>query len=87
MKVYGLWYGGTSYAAPSIYNRGDIEEFDSIQDAKDTLQERYENWNGYTPTVTHESEIHLFYVGPYETQEYPDRIISFGPKGGIVFSL
>ena len=85
MKVYGLWYGGNCYAVPSIYNRDDIEVFESIQLAKDTLVERRENWgHPKTPCVSSESEIQLFYNDPYGVQESPDRIISFGPRGGVI---
>ena len=84
MKVYGIWYGGSSYVVPSIYNEDDIEEFDSLEDAKGTLYSRHNGCGGYTPCVTDESEIHLWRENPYETgQEYPDKIISFGPRGGI----
>ena len=83
MKVYGLWYGGSSYACPSIYNQADVEKFESIEDAKQTLFSRYANYNGSTPAVTQESNIQLFFFEQGSVREYPDRIIYFGPRGGI----
>jgi hypothetical protein len=84
MKVYGLWCGGSSYSAPEVER--DTEEFDSIQEAKGTFQRRYDN-DDYpaTPCVSDESEMHLFFSDPREMDDpYPDRVLRFGPRGGVI---
>lgn len=85
MKVYGLWYGGSSYSAPEVER--DTEEFNSIQEAKDTFQRRYDNDDYATPCVSDESEMHLFFSDPREMDDpYPDRVLRFGPRGGVIMS-
>ena len=86
MKCYGLWYGGSSYAAPSV--RRDTEEFDSIQEAKQTMERRYDNDDRSTPCVTDESEMQLFFSDPRKMDDpYPDRVLKFGPRGGVRMEL
>lgn len=85
MKVYGLWYGGSSYAVPSVPD--DVEEFSSIKQAKDIFESRFEGEFGFTPCVTDESEMHLFRSEPQEGNDiYPDIVLSFGPRGGVIRS-
>lgn len=85
MKVYGLWYGGNSYAVPSVPD--DVEEFSSIKQAKDIFESRFEGEFGFTPCVTDESEMHLFYDEPQEGEDInPDVVLSFGPRGGVIRS-
>lgn len=82
MKVYALWYGGSSYAAPTL---DDLEEFDSCKEARYRFQARYDN-NSYgepdTPCVSDESEMHIFKSRP-GSDPYPDLILKFGPRGGV----
>ena len=81
MKVYALWYGGSSYAAPSIPE--DIEEFDSIREARDVFESRAD-FDPYFPCVDESSEMHLFFADPRESgEEYPDRVLFLGPRGGV----
>ena len=84
MKVYGLWYGGSNYSVG--YVDSDIEVFESIEAAKATLVTRYFNRNGQFPGVSFdETEIQLYFYDPTHFHDpYPDRIIKFGPRGGIV---
>lgn len=87
MKVYGLWYGGSSYGSPSV--KRDTEEFDSIKEAKDAFQRRYDN-DDYpaTPCVSDSSEMHLFFSDPRDMSDpYPDRVLKFGPRGGVLLEV
>lgn len=98
MKVYGLWDGGHSYSEsdmdslevfPSIadakyqlflrYGSNGIGpvKFDYVnREPEYTL----------TPAVDKTSRIRLFLFDPREYHDgisYPDRIVYFGPKGGV----
>jgi len=80
MKMFGLWFGGSSYATPYPDQR---EEFSSIQDAKDELWRRSENWDGSTPCVD-DSEMLLYRCDPATTHDpYPDLRLFFGTRGGV----
>jgi len=95
MKVYGLWYGGSSYAVPAI---GDLEEFVSQRAAETVLWERFhdggtnlktyfvsrENESATYPAVSPDCEMHVFTYDPRGHQDpHPSYILKFGPKGGI----
>jgi hypothetical protein len=90
MKVFMLWYGGNgNYAAPEL---SDVEEFDSIKDAVRSFDSRADSWNTYYPLVERDTFdnggqfAHLFFSDPREPgnpDTYPDRVIEYGPRGGI----
>lgn len=81
MKVFGLWYGGSSYAAPTV--KRDTEDFDSIKEARESFESRYDGEPGY-PAVSDESEMQLFFYDPRKSDDpYPDKILRFGPRGGV----
>ena len=96
MRVYALWYGGCSYAFGDF---ADVETFDSMQALKDAFESRCyggsfrrQNFtfadgrtqSVFTPAVDGSStEMHVFYAMPEEGDMYPDRIVKFGPRGGI----
>jgi len=95
MKVWGLWYGGSSYATPE---RSDLEEFPSITGAREIFECRGDGWDPVTrsrcPCVDagasayeygHGAEMQLFFDKPHldDPYWYPDRIIRFGPRGGV----
>ena len=98
MKVYGLWYGGSSYAFGGLDN---LEAFTSIEELKTEFYDRYHIGRGCfdyvndaemsgctgTPCVDETSEVWMF-LGDIDDigrdgDLYPDRIVSFGPKMGI----
>ena len=95
MKVYGLWYGGPDYSSPEL---SDLEEFGSMLEAKYAFENRENNgdWDlcyfryvnkqpesNYCPAVR-ESEMQIWFADPTDSDDpYPDRIISFGPNGGV----
>jgi len=92
MKVYMLWNGGSSYAGFDNYNRADIEQFDSMQDAIRSFRARAD-YDPYYPCVSEEipedggPEAWLCFNDPYQIPDlYPDRLLSFGPRGGVVMS-
>jgi hypothetical protein len=82
MKVYGLFYGGSNYSAGSVE---DVEEFDSIKEAKDTLWRR-SDFDPMFPCVDDaQAEIQLFFTDPRDRRDpYPDRILKLGKRGGII---
>lgn len=80
MRVFGLWWGGANYAAPSVER--DTEEFDSLRLAKHIFWNRA-NRNAYYPCVSG-SSLQLFRTDPRESSDpYADCIITLGPRGGI----
>lgn len=92
MKVYMLWHGGSSYAMFDQFNRDDIEEFDSIKDAVESFRARAD-FDPYYPCVSDGlpeeggPEAWLCFDNPYQNGDlYPDRVLSFGPRGGVVCS-
>lgn len=85
MKVYALWHGGSSYAAPEY---SDLEVFDSLADFKAEFLSRLSN--SYYPCVTEESPdmggpSAWVFLGtkPEDGDLYPDRVAYFGPRGGF----
>ena len=81
MKVHALWYGGPNYAVPYIPD--DIEEFASITAAKRVFEHLASHTDRYYPCVEEsQTEMHL-YFHEY-TENGPDRILTIGPRGGVV---
>lgn len=78
-KLQALWFGGYSYAPPY---EDDAETFESIEAAKQEFIRRYHNRNGRYPCVDDTCEMWLFF-GEEGSFDYPDRIIRFGPRGGV----
>ncbi len=88
MKVFALWHGGSSYAPADQFNRRDIEEFDSIRDALAEFESRTRD--PYYPCVDTAPQdqggasMWLCFADPFENGDlYPDRVVSFGPRGGV----
>lgn len=94
MAWYGLWYGGPSFA---LSEREDMEEFSSLQAAKDALWARVnDGWSwpqefryvyrepetARVPGVTEESYIDL-YSAPDADLSCIERRVFFGPRGGV----
>lgn len=92
----GYWWGGGSYAYRT--DRGYLEAYASLDEAKRVLQHRYES-NGkracffnyvnrspetcLLPTVTSESVIRLYRGFPDDDDQYPDYEIRFGSHGTV----
>jgi hypothetical protein len=81
-KYLGLWYGGSSYAAPNGHDPRDCEYFASLKEAGRTLQRRADNDDRYTPCVDDTSEMHLYRGGEYH-ENGPDMVLTIGPRGGV----
>lgn len=92
MTVYVDWYGGSSYAVGGPEYR---EVFPSLKAAGEAFWSRYQHGYAYrqtfvaldgtvteafTPCVDMESVMHI-HATP--DSDYPDRVIRFGPRGGI----
>ena len=90
MKVYGIFHGGHSYS--TYWTNRDVEQFDSIQQAKDTFWRRTD-FDPYYPCTDETASMWLFFTDP-RNQElaetdlidpgYPDRILELGKRGGIL---
>ena len=87
MKVFAMWYGGCGYSTPNQHDRRDVEAFESIEAAVECFDDRYHNRrHPDTPCVDQATTEMWLFIGydPYEDGDcYPDRIVKYGPKGGI----
>ena len=79
MKVTAMWYGGSSYTTPYP---DEVEHFSGLKQAKDIFWAR-SDFDPYYPCVDETSEMWVVF-GVHDSIEYPDCIIKFGPRGGIV---
>lgn len=87
MKCSMLWNGGSSYA--HVSEEDDLEAFDSLKQMKWAFERRAMNSETQYPCV--EScppdeggpEAWVFLSDKPESLEYPDRIMRFGPRGGV----
>ena len=53
--------------------------------AKKEFSDRRFNINRMTPNVNQDSEMHIFFNDPTDSIDpYPDRLIKFGTRGGLV---
>ena len=92
MKVWATFHGGYNYGESWIpFLVKDVEEFDSLQSAKDTFWRRCD-FDPYYPCTDESAEMQVFLANPineddqpndYFADVYPDRIITVGPRGGI----
>lgn len=90
MRVTMFWHGGSSYAPFSTHEPRDAEEFASIADARRAFRDRLRD--PYYPCVSDATpddggpEAWLFLCRKRDAigQEYPDRLLRFGPRGGVV---
>lgn len=94
--IYALWHGGGSYALGSLEH--DLEIFSSLREARDALRSRESdgNWDRkrfdyadgrtewtYTPCGDQTASMTIWFADPRKENSYPDRQITFGPRGGI----
>jgi hypothetical protein len=90
MKVTMFWHGGPGYAVFDVHNPRDAEVFDSLDDAKRAFASR--THESYYPCVEDsppdeggpEAWLFLGKDHPIVGHEYPDRIMRFGKRGGVV---
>lgn len=82
MKVYTLWHGGSgSYMPGSIPD--DVEAFPSIAAAAREHERRQSGGDPFYPAVGSDSATWVYLYEPSEFEDnYPDRIITTGPRGG-----
>ena len=88
MKVFGLFYGGSSYGLPDVTSRDDVEEFFSIQHAMNTLADR--RHDSFYPCVEAIPPdlggmyMHLFRDDPYDHPDpIPDYQLEFSEWGNV----
>jgi hypothetical protein len=88
------WHGGASYASGTIAE--DTEAFESLDAAKRSFDARADSWNTYYPCVERVPvddggpSAWIFFADPNEDrgqgEPYPDRILEYGPRGGLRLS-
>ena len=89
-KVTMFWHGGSSYACFDTNSKRDAEQFDSLAAAKRAFASRPND--SYYPCVDEVSpdeggpEAWIFIGANVLGQDYPDFILSFGKRGGVVCS-
>lgn len=82
MKCLALWYGGSDYSAPDGHDPRDCEQFDSLKAVKRAFESRADH-DPYRPCVDEETtEFHVYFGREYH-ENGPDRIVRFGPRGGV----
>ncbi len=87
-----FWHGGNNYACFDTHNPEDAEQFDSLEDAKRAFRSRTSD--PYYPCVDNREpedggpEAWIFLCSKEQAlgAEYPDRIMSFGPRGGVIIT-
>ena len=79
MKVWGSWFGGSSYAVPYL---GEEEEFSSMAEAVREFRWRRFGGSYRFPCVDNTSTMWLFFRKP-DGRDCPDRVLSIGPRGGV----
>lgn len=72
-KVYGLWYGGSSWSHPYME---DLEEFESLVKAKKDFENRLINQRMYPDVSEENCEMQIFFDDPTDSLDpYPDLIL------------
>lgn len=86
MTVYMFWYGGPGYGVGTLED--DLEQFDSLAELRHTFARRWRD--PYYPCVSNDTpeyggpEGYVYLYDPRGMADpYPDRLISFGPRGGV----
>ena len=81
---YMLFHGGHSYSAPSVHD-DTPEFFDTLEAAKWAFEARTSGYHSHLYPCTDETATAwLFADNPRKTGcEYPDRIITLGPRNGV----
>ena len=88
MKAWAVFNGGVNYSPGSPHELRDIEEFRSIAAAGDALYARVHDWvPGFGNVDRETASMHVWLACPNDgagdVQEYPDRVITIGPRDGI----
>lgn len=83
MRCIGLWYGGSSYAAPNGHDPRDCEQFDSLKDAIATFEARADFDPAFPCVDEDTAEMHVYFGSEYH-ENGPDRVVKFGPRGGTI---
>lgn len=85
MKVYGLFFGGNSYACPYASNPEHAETFTSVEAARRTLRTRIMGGDSRFPCVDATAEIHLYTVPPHTLQDpYPWKLVRYAENGKVI---
>lgn len=87
MTVYMIWNGGSGYGCGEL---DDLEEFETLAAARQAFTERATTFDAYYPCVEHDTPDNggptawLYMDKPTDPDAYPDRVLEFGPRGGLV---
>lgn len=88
MMVWAVFNGGVNYTPGSVHEVRDIELFTSLRAAGDTLWSRVNGRAfGFDSVDRDTASMHVWLACPNdgagEVTEYPDRVITIGPRDGI----
>ncbi len=88
MKVWTVFNGGVNYSPGSPHELRDIEEFESLRAAGEEFYIRVRGFHPEFGNVDRETaSMHVWLACPNDgqgdVQEYPDRVITVGPRDGI----
>lgn len=90
MKVTMFWHGGSSYACFDTHSKRDAEQYNSLKDAISAFAGRSNGQDSYYPCVSEDSpenggpEAWVFIGANVIGADYPDRILRFGRRGGVI---
>lgn len=72
--IYALWNGGPSYRPSDRHTAGDLETFESVEDAVEEMVDRIANRDGQNPAVAG-SSLELYIADPTGDDDYaPDFV-------------
>lgn len=88
MKIFGMWYGGSSYGMPDPFNREDVEEFFSIEAAIHEMDRRCRDRRYPCIEMLPPDEgghyMYLFKSDPFEQGDLmPDYILEYTMLGTL----
>lgn len=100
MRIFAVWHGGASYAEPMIPDHVEtFSSLQAARDEFESRCDRWATFHyadgrtdeTETPCVSRDipeqggPEMTVWLYDPRESDDpYPDRLIHFGPKGGIL---
>jgi len=84
-----LWHGGASYAPGEL--PADLEDFGTLRELKRAFDSRADSSNTYYPCVEREPQddggqfawVYLCPSSEVGPDFYPDRVLTYGPRGGL----
>lgn len=77
------WFGGSNYAAPDMHNPDHAEVFNSLAAAREAFASRLDD-RRFPCLERDDCEAWIFHGADVVGEEYPDLVLKFGPRGGVI---